>query len=587
MSEASERKPRLSTRKLEKYRQARRRGARPRERSASGSPEIDRSFDLVPFLGEGCRWYDIPYRLMTWLGSGWPRRVQPEALLSLWNLGINYLLPFNEHHRNLAWPLDDQTHSLLVPDQEHVTVGAVWLVELFPPTDLAALERALRRNGWDDSRLLGRPERGNREALARARAGTGSPWWRVAHLIRKGSLKWGAGAVRAELPNLFETADIRAVQVGDGLTALVCKFEVGDKAATALDEEWHSPHKPRMQFSLRSRPRSLDRRWAAFWNVQSVRRSMHDEARTWLTTNVPGYFGSRRKPQPALDLVLTEVFDPTSSDPSNDSGVSQPHREAFRALALDSHPVYRLTSAELPKLLLDRPQPSMHRAMQGASAWSLWGKRAAVVEAFGEGLRAYGADSDRAIAYRVDERVYNLMVMLGISEMLGIATREQAQVRDTAARLHGKFRPKSLRALRKFLLTSSVDLAMISRDVKSFWDRDWRWEGEARFAYTLAPDHQLADAEAGRKTEDPVDLSATVQSRQEGVLATLLAADRDLRDILSTVASLGASVDGFRLGRVALFVAIVSLVTAVATVLASEISPTSILGWLVESMRVP
>ncbi|MEZ0140265.1 hypothetical protein AB1285_15635 [Microbacterium sp. NRRL B-14842] len=546
------------------------------------SDTINDVFDLVPAIGDGTRWYDPPYRLLMWLSSGWRRKVQPQFLRTLLNKGVNYLLPFNQHDRDFAWPRDDRAHGIQIPPSEHVNVAGLWLVELFPPADLPALERGLARNGWDKPRLFAARDKGNRETLAGARAGNGSTWWHVASLIRKGSTWWGPDAIRSELPASFETVELRAIQVGDGLTALVCAFNLTDAAAKSLDEAWHTPHEPFMRYRPGSRPRSFDRHWGTFWKVQSVRRAIHDEARSWLTGRLPGFFGRRGEPQPSLDMLLLDQLDPTRPEPHNISREKSLARsDALRALAVDSRPVYHLTSDDMPKLLLDPVSPSMHQAMGEAPAWALWGKRDAVVEALGEDeLAGYSGDVNRAIAHRLGENMYNLFVMMGVSRLLAIAAREQAAVRDSAANLHGKFRPKALRALRQSFLTLSLDLSSLHRDVKRFWERDWRWEGEARFVYTLAPMHRRADAKAGRKVEEPIDYNEALQDKHESTFANLIESDRDLREILSTVASLGASADSFKLGRLALWVAIVSLVIAVGTILVTEVGTTSILGWI-------
>lgn len=569
----------------EMYRQPRRRNAKPYERTTADSwGKVDEAYDLVPDLGEGRRWYDPPYRLMMWLSSGWRRKVQPRSLLSFWNKVINYLIPFNEHHRNFVWPLDDWMHNVTVPTDEHVNVAGLWLVELFPPADLPRLERAIARNGWDKKRSLASPDEGNQETLSRARAGTGSTWWRMASLIRKGSSWWGFDAIRTELPPTFETVHLRAVQVGDGLTAVICEFNLSDASSRSLDEEWHAAHEPFMRFPRGERPRTYDRQWGTFWKVQSVRRAVHDEARTWLSHRLPGYFGSRGEPQPVLDLLLLDKLDPTRAEPTNISTDKSRQRNAsLRALALDTHHPYHLVSDSLPKLLLSQGQPSLHHAMGEAPSWTLWGKRDAVVKALGEGgLAGYPGDVNRAIAHRLVGKMYNLFVMLGVSYLLRIAAREQAQVRDTAASIHGKFRPKSLRALRRSFLTLSLDLTSLRRDVKSFWERDWWWEGDARFFYTLSPRDRREDKARGRKPKEPIDFNDSIRESQEEAFTSLIEADRDLRDILSTVASLGASADSFKLGRTALWVSIVSLIVAVGTVLVSETSDASILGWLTQ-----
>ncbi|WP_431863942.1 hypothetical protein [Microbacterium algeriense] len=521
------------------------------------------------------------------MSSGWRRKIQPRALLTLWNRGTNFLIPFNEHHRDFTWPLDDWMHNVRVPADEHVTVAGLWLVELFPPTELPALERAIARNGWDKRRPFTLEEEGNREALTRARSGGGSTWWRVASLVRKGSSWFVPDGIHTDLPPMFEAVELKAIQVGDGLTAVVSEFHLSAAAASSLDKEWHAPHEPFMRFPRGTRPQNYDRHWGAFWKVQTARSSLHGEARSWLASRVPGYFGRRHVPQPLLDLLLLDKLDPTRAEPANISRDTSVHRSnALRALALDSHSPYLLISDALPKMLLATTSPALHKAMGEVPTWTLWGKRDAIVKAMGKDpLAGYGGEADRAIADRLVGRMQNLFVMLAASELLTIAAREQAEVRDRAASIHGKFRPKALRELRRSFLTLSLDLASMQRDVKRFWQRPWYWEGDAKFFYTLTAREQRADREVGRKAKDPIEFNSSVRERQEELFSSLIDSDRDLRDILSTVASLGASADSFKLGRSALVVAIVSLIVAVGTILMADISDTSILGSLLDAVR--
>lgn len=343
--------PRHDWGEREKYRQARRKSRSPRDKGdVQLSEDVEAAFDLVPSLGEGRRWYDPPYLALMWLSSGWRRKVQPAALLGLWNKGINYLIPFNEHHRDFVWPRDNWMHSVRVPADEHVNVAGIWAVELFPPAELPALERAIAKNGWDKRRPLGGPQDDNRATLTRARSGTGTTWWRLASLIRKGSSWWVVDGIRTDLPEVFETVQLRAIQVGEGLTAVVADFHLGDKAAKSLDEVWHTEHEPFMRFPRGRRPLSYDRHWGTFWKVQSARAELHNEARRWLAQRLPGYFGRRREPHPLLDLLLLDKFDPTKPEPANISrDKSLRRRDALRALGVDlfSHDDHVLTDCRL------------------------------------------------------------------------------------------------------------------------------------------------------------------------------------------------------------------------------------------------
>jgi hypothetical protein len=74
---------------------------------SAGSKYIHDAYDTVAEIGKGRRWYDLPYKLLSWLQYSWPKKVLPRR----WRLGLNYLLnlliPFNEHDRHKVWSLED------------------------------------------------------------------------------------------------------------------------------------------------------------------------------------------------------------------------------------------------------------------------------------------------------------------------------------------------------------------------------------------------------------------------------------------------------------------------------------------------
>lgn len=567
----------------ERYRQRRR---KPRPEREPGeleiSKDIDEAYDLVPELGNGYRWYDWPYRFLYWIGTGWPRKLFTRSFRSrIWE-GVNWFYPFNEYDRDKAWNPESRMHNIFVPADEHVNVAGIWLVELFPPTELPSLEAALKRNGWNRP-PLGMPQDGNNQKkLEQARSASGPTWWRLADVM-DWDAKWLStpDSTREDLPSEFSYVELRAVQVGASLTAVIAEFHLNDDTATALDGEWHKPHEPML---LRARPRwrALDRQWAAYWRVQTKRKQLHYVAREWLASKVPGFFATNEEPLPLLDLMLFDKVDPTVAPPANLSREKAVKKDdAYRALGISLHDVYQATSPDLPKLVLSPLDGHMHEALGDDPTWTLWGKRDAIVKALGKGgLAGYGNDMNRAIASRLVDNMYNLFVMLAVSEFLMVTEKKYAVLRDRASTRHGKFRPAALRDLRRTFLTLSLDLSSVRPDIDAFWNRSWRWEGDARFTYDLAPRYKARDRREGRKVPDPIDFNADLKERQMKAFTRLVDADRDYRDILSTVASLGASADSFKLGRIALWVAIVSLVVAVATILFSEFSDASVLGWL-------
>lgn len=564
----------------EKYRQKSR---TPRPEIAPDSDPISRevyeSYDLVPEIGNGYRWYDYPYRLLSWIVGGWPCRILPTSVRRWIFKGINSLRPFNEHDRNKAWPLESLQHNVFVPDNEHVNVAGIWLVELFPPTELPELEAALARNGWDRPRPYAPQEDGNREALQKARSGSGAYWWRLVDVVRRDSKWFVPDGVRADLPEEFEYVALRAIQVGAGLTAVVADVHLSDAAAKSLDSEWHRPHEP-ILLKSQGRRRPLDRQWAAFWEIQSERKRLHTVARDWLAMRLPGFFALNNESQPLLDLLLFDSIDPTVMSRDNqDHETNLKTHDALRALGVSEPVFHQLLSPDLPKLVLSPLDGQMHGGLGNDPTWTLWGSRPAVVEALGEDrLRGYGGnDQNRAIASRLVDNMFNLFVMVAVSRFLTVTEAKYASIRDQASKRHGKFNPKSLKHLRENFLRHSLNLTSVHRDTMSFWKRSWRWEGDAEFRYHRTPSEKREVGQDDGPKKEPQSFNELLRKNHEKEFAELVEADRDYRDILSTVASLGASADSYKVSRLALWVAVASLIVAIGTVVVSDVGSNSVI----------
>jgi hypothetical protein len=390
-------------------------------------------------------------------------------------------------------------------------------------------------------------------------------------------------AVHDELPEGIDIVEIQARQVGASLTAIVARFRLSQTEAASLDLEWHRPHEPRLVRGER-RARALDRQWAAFRDTQEFRRAQHDRARKWLSDKLPGYFASRGRAQPVLDLMLFDHFDPTLSQNRQATEVAvDGFSDALRALGLSDHDLYLITSTALPKLSLAQSDVRMHEGLGDAPLWTLWGKRPAVIEALGpRGLAGYPGDPNQAIASRLVDGMFSTLVMLAVSEFTRVARSEYAAVRDTASVQHLKYRPRALSQLRSAFLAQSINVATVSQDVARFWERRWNWDGDATFKSSWSPTYREHDEASGRKSPKSSNFNKRVRKVQEEAFRRLVQEDRDYRDILSMVATLGASADASKVGRLALWVALASLVTA--TVASVDFGPGTLLGGAIKSL---
>src|SRR5664279_5518222 len=533
------------------------------ERLSAGSKYIHEAYGQVPEIDDGRRWYDLPYRALMWLSSSWRRKVMPRRVRESLNAGLNYLIPFHEHDLHKVWSRDDPMETISVPADEHVTVPGIWVVELFPPSEFASLENAIERNSWDKKRRYLHDREGNREMLERSRSGEGWTWWRLADITSPESGYWFPDGRKEKLPAAFNAIELRAIQIGAGLTAVVAYFHLTDDAAASLDAVWHTPHEPQLVRGP-GRPRAENRMWATFRITQESRRALHDAARGWMADRCPGFFATNDEPQLLMDMLLLNKHDPIPGRTDRDFS------EALRALGLTGHDVLHRTSPEVPQMLLCPVERSLCRALGPKRTWALWGNQD-IVAAATPHLDMYGSDNARAITHAADKRMRNVLVMLAVSDFLTIMEAKYAELRDSARTRHVTFKARGLQRLRASFLTLSLDLASVARDVDAFWRRGWRDEGDAQFKLDYAPWIVADDEKTGRKRFTPIDINDDLRKRQRKWFKKLIAADRDYRDILSTVASLGASVDAFKIGRLALWVAFSSLGVALVTLLIADI----------------
>jgi hypothetical protein len=538
------------------------------------SRRVNEAFDKVPEIGRGRRWYDLPYRTLTWLSSGWRRRLLTRRALETLNYGVNYLIPFNEHDRNKVWDNNDPLNDFKVPSGEHVRLPVLWVVELFPPSEYSALEETIRKNAWDRRRrfLQGRDD--NREMLVQSRAGAGPIWWRLAEIAAINSSFWAPDGTREKLPPDFGFIELKAFQIGAGLTAVVGMFSLTAEAARKLDEVWHEPHEPLLVRAGR-RPLAEDRQFAAFRRTQSARSEAHEAARRWLRERCPGAFASSGESQPLIDLLMMEEFDPVSG-----ADVPPELNDAFRALGLTEHGFIQYTSTDLPKLALVPTELTMTPSIGSARTWALWGQSDAAVAAMGEMAKFYGEDKDRAVAHRYNEGVEALLTSMAISSWLDVTEARYAAERDSARAHHWRFNAKRQNKLRQTLLTLSLDLASMWHDVELYWKLRPHFEWEAEFTIHESDESSRRLQEVGRNPFEPVHFNTSLREQQKAAFDRLIDADKDYRDILSTVSSLGASAESSRLGRIALLVALVSLIVAVLALLLTDLSGDNLLGQL-------
>lgn len=517
---------------------------------------LHKAYAAVPEIGKGRRWYDWPYRVFNTLLSSRLGKRMPSVIRGHLSNGLNYLLPYNELDRDRAWSRE-ALHNLIVPPNERVAIPSLWIAEVFPPSEIHNLIRAIDDHGWDKKRVqfgMGEP---NQEMLERSRQGAGWSWWRLGSIVDTSVKYSDFESQKQRLPPDFQHVDLVAVQFGSGLTVVLAHFHLSELGAGRVDRVWHAVREPRMVRG-HGRPRTEDRLWSGIGETQESRRALHDLARGWMSGNCPGSFAHSHGKQPLMDLLLLNEHDPSKGERPDHL-----FNWALRALGITGSDVTWITFKQLPGLLLEQVDTGLCPELNGETTWTLWGQTDSVVTNT-HNLGAYNGDRHVAIAHLVDDSMSNFFARLSMSHFLRLKTSQNASLRDTARSRHGRFSRRDLQRLRDSFLTSSLDISSIMRDVESF-NAPSQFLDEPTFLRNIAPWIQSETKERGGTPREPINMNQELREKQITEAKELMTFDRDYRDIMSTVASLGSSIDAFKIQRYALGVAVLSLTVALIT----------------------
>ncbi|MGY4652492.1 hypothetical protein [Mycobacterium sp. URHB0021] len=505
--------------------------------------------------------------VLFWLRRTRAAKLAPDRFLTPLDYLINLNMQYRSHRRALAGFRWGDGDECTVPPTDHVGIPSLFVVELFPPSAKEKLDRAIRRNRWDTKqlRMYGRHYMPTPDE---ARSGDRWSWWNLGEVVRRGSNVTVGDAVRRKMPTEFDRVELKALQISQGITAVMAKFDLNDAAISQLDEAWHRDYQPEMYWGERGGewPRPLDPDFVAFRRVQEERGRLHAAARKWFSAKWPGFFATNGQPQPLLDIVLFNEISayPDTRPPRGVDG-------AVRALGLP-HTVYVQRSTTFPAMTIGERHIRSDSGMEDRRTWALWGNRTEILDGLSNTLESHGlGQHDSSIAHYAQEAIEDYFLRLSISEMLEVCDARYASMRD-AARQHGQ-----LERLRASLLTLSVDMSSIDRDIRAYNARGWQRD-RAQFFFEDSPYLVAEYKEHGHASREPINLNERLLTEQMRMLETLRAADNDYRGILTAAASLTSSLKSIRLAWAAVWVAIASLGVAAVTLLITDISMHNLWG---------
>lgn len=290
-------------------------------------------------------------KVLFWVRRSRAAKLLPDRFLTPLDYLIHVNMQCRSHREALAGFRWSDVDGCTVPPNDHVGIPSLFIVELFTPSVKRNLDRATKRNRWETNqlRMFGRH---HVPTLDEARSGNRWSWWNLGEVARRGSDVFAGDAVRRRMPKEFDHVELKALQIGQGITAVMAKFDLNDAAISRLDAVWHQAYEPEMYWGKWGRewPRPLMPDFVAFRRVQEERGRLHDAARQWFSEKLPGFFAAHGQPQPLLDIVLFDEISayPTTRPPRGVEG-------AIRALGLP-HTVFVQRSAKFPAMTYGQPE---------------------------------------------------------------------------------------------------------------------------------------------------------------------------------------------------------------------------------------
>src|SRR5271166_2806043 len=214
-------------------------GDSPEEGTASEEPQQSAAArtSRKPARHERDRSFERIEKVLYWVRRTRAAKLAPDRFLTPIDYLINLNMQYRDHRRALAgfrWGEEDEC---TVPPTDHVRIPSLFAVELFPPSVKENLDRAIKQTRWDTKqlRMYGRHYMPTPDE---ARSGDGWPWWNHGEVVRRGSNVTVGDAVRRKMPKAFDRVELKALQIGQGVTAVMAKFDLNYAAISRLDEAW-------------------------------------------------------------------------------------------------------------------------------------------------------------------------------------------------------------------------------------------------------------------------------------------------------------------------------------------------------------
>ncbi len=458
----------------------------------------------------------------------------------------NQMLAKQLHERELSASRDDPSRNLVVPSDERVELPILWVTEFYSPSYASGLTEALQSRSWPADSWGTLTGDNLQDRLRRAREVNAFSSGRVGTFVDIASktLPPLGGAQSERLPEGIGRIEVWLVTIAPALTVVVATCFLDKDGKDRLDNTLRADYQARLE-RPGGRIRIRTRRDEAVGAVLRERDRIHAEARQWLVGKAPGIFATEGEGQlPVLDVLLTHRYDPLADFDPKDSGLRS-------ALGLSRLANGRIVLADSPEFRLDQKEALGEDIFR----WTLCANYSAVFpnETFEHYWGQTRSAEAIATALEADGWGRSLLIRLAISQLIDVKVRGMNRSRDLANGIHdGRSPVRSIKELRRTVLTNSIDLDAIATGINEFTSDRRRYERDV-------PRLRIEPSDSNTQEDDVL---SGLARRQAESLKDLLEADRSMTERLEVVASLTSSLSGIRSQRWAAALSVVAIAIA-------------------------
>lgn len=441
-------------------------------------------------------------------------------------------------------------------------LGCIMVSEIFGPNEIEALYEGLEKIGWDRERVPVRDD-SNIAWLKKQRLYGSEGTMPLGSVLRPEDAKKYVGVrYTADFPKEFSSLLVNISQLTPSTTCLSVGFILTEDAsleyANAINEPAKTTRVPKRRFKAYS---IMQVEHMKEERVRRIREKYRKVGISWLSKNFPGFFSEHCESShsPTVEFLLLDGFTPFDKDAPKDRGWG--HWSRFVNIDNDFG---SWTSSSVPSLRFSFDagrRDNIPNHMTVALRWDVLTE---------EDLKTYSGDSLGNRTYFATQHLNGIIAKYALASYLRELLRSLKETRQSLS-VRSKARPSASEVEQiSAFFRRSIGVPSIAREVLALSEND------ASFRWNASGFTQVSHWDE----KNPYEIKEGLKSFLGRLSRQLLEEDQDTREFLNQLSSAMGTKESIaaqrrmeRVTKIALAVAVVSMIVAIFTAFDAKTFP--------------